>query len=377
MSASAPPGAARIQLRLERAREALRHLDADWLVVPPSADFVWLTGGHARSTERLVALALPRAGDPFCVVPRLEADSLAAECPWLEREVWEEHEDAFERLARRLDLSRRPRVLVGEGLRVTPLLRLAAAAPCAPATTALAPLRAVKDPDEIARLEQAARHADAIVEEVADAMRPGMTETEVARLVTERFLAAGDTDPWTIVASGPNSALPHHMTSGRRLAAGEVVLLDLGASTGGYGSDITRTYWLGTPPEEAVQVHRIVDEARARAIEAARPGTPCEEVDRAAREVIERAGFGAHFIHRTGHGVGLEIHEPPYLAAGNRATLERGMVHSVEPGIYLAGRWGVRIEDLVVVGDAPDGEGPGARRLNRAPRDLLPPRLRP
>jgi Xaa-Pro aminopeptidase len=201
-------------------------------------------------------------------------------------------------------------------------------------------------------------------------MRPGMSEIEVARFATDRFAAAGDRETWAIVASGPHSALPHHQTSERRLAEGEPVLLDLGSFTGGYGSDITRTYWLGQPPEEAVRIHRVVDEARARGIEAARAGAPCEEVDRAARGVIERAGLGERFIHRTGHGVGLEVHEPPWLVAGDRTPLARGMVHSVEPGVYLPGRFGVRLEDLIVV------EEGGGRRLNLAPRELAPPRLR-
>ena len=349
---------------------ALQRLEAEWLLLPPSPDLVWLCGAHPRSTERLVALALPRAGDPFCAVPRLEAEALAAECPWLELEVWEEHQDPFEILVRRMGLARRPSVLVGEGLRVAALLRLAAQATLAPASGALAPLRAIKDAGELQRLEQAARHADAIIEETADFMRPGMRESEVAHFVTERFRAAGDAETWVIVASGPHSALPHHQTSERRLAEHEPVLLDLGAFTGGYGSDITRTYWLGKPPEEIMSIHRIVDEARARGIEAARAGATCESVDRAARDVIERAGHGDRFIHRTGHGVGLEVHEPPYLVAGDRSRLERNMVHSVEPGIYLPGRYGVRLEDLVVV------EEGGGRRLNQAPRDLVPPRLR-
>ncbi len=373
MSASAPAGAARNPRhpdRLESARAALQRLEAEWLLLPPSPDLVWLCGAHARSTERLVTLALPRAGDPFCVVPRLEADALAAECPWLELEVWEEDQDPFEILGRRIGLARRPRLLVGEGLRVGTVLRLAAQAVCAPASGALAPLRAIKDDGELRLLEQAARHADAIIEAAADFMRPGMSETEVAHFVTDRFRAAGDDDIWVIVASGPHSALPHHQTSARRLADHEPVLLDLGASTGGYGSDITRTYWLGTPPEEVERIHAIVNEARSRGIEAARAGAACEDVDRAARGVIERAGHGEHFIHRTGHGVGLEVHEPPYLVAGNRMPLERGMVHSVEPGIYLPGRYGVRLEDLVVV------EAGGGRRLNTAPLDLRPPRLR-
>src|SRR6266487_4638822 len=279
MSVSAHAGPTQQRVRIERAREALERLGADWLLVPPSADFVWLTGAHPRSTERLVALAIPRAGDPFCVVPRLEAEALAQECAWLELEVWDESEDPFQRLARRLALERAPRVLVGEGLRVAPLLALAARARVSPAADALAPLRARKDAGEIALLEQAARHADAVVEETADFLRPGRSELEVARFAADRFGALGDRDPWVIVAAGPNSALPHHQSSERRLAEHEPVLLDLGAFTGGYGSDITRTFWLGTPPAEAVRIHRIVDEARARGIEAARAGVPCEAVD--------------------------------------------------------------------------------------------------
>jgi D-alanyl-D-alanine dipeptidase len=356
--------------RLERARDAMAGLGADWLIVPPSADFLWLTGAHARSTERLLALAIPRAGEPFCIVPRLEAEALAHECPELDLLIWDEHEDAFEHLTARLRLGSGATVLVAEGLRVTPLLRLAGLATCRPATECLGPLRAIKEADEIAHLATAARHADDIVEAAADFARPGMREREVARFIVDRFEAAGDTDPWVIVGSGPHSALPHHATSDRALAEGEALLIDCGASTSGYGSDITRTYWLGAPSDEAVRVHATVDRARAAGIAAVHEGALPEEVDRAARAVIEAAGYGEYFTHRTGHGVGLDIHEPPWIVAGNRAPLAAGMVHSIEPGIYLPGRFGVRLEDLVVV------EGRAARPLNRAPRDLRPPRLR-
>jgi Xaa-Pro aminopeptidase len=356
--------------RVERARDALADLGADWLLVPPSGDFRWLTGAVARSSERLLALLVPRAGDPFCVVPRLESEALAHECPGLELLVWDEHEDAFERMTARMRLAPGATLLVGEGLRVAPLLRLTAIAACRPAAECLAPLRVVKEAEEIARLEEAGRHADRIVEAAADFARAGMREREVARFVLEQFDAAGDTDAWAIVGGGPNSALPHHATSDRRLAAGEALLVDCGGSTAGYVSDITRTYWLGEAPEEALRVHAIVDRARAAGIGADRAGVAAEDVDRAARAVIEAAGYGDFFTHRTGHGVGLEIHEPPYLVAGNRAPQAAGMTHSVEPGIYLPGRFGVRLEDLVVV------EAAGARRLNHAPLDLRPPRMR-
>ena len=367
MSTEAAAGRA---ARFARVREALSRLGAEWLLAAPSADFRWLTGAVARSTERLVLFALPARGAPFCLVPRLEAGPLAGECPWLELEIWDEHEDPFARLSRRVGLERRPATLVSDGLRTATLLRLASATACRPAGLALEPLRAVKDADELALLATAAEHADRVVEATADWMRPGMTERQVARHILNDFEELGDTDPWAIVASGPNAALPHHFSSNRRLDRDEVVLLDVGASTGGYGSDITRTYWLGEPPADVRGVYDVVNAAREAGIAAVRAGAVCESVDRAARAAIEAAGLGRHFVHRLGHGVGLEIHEPPYLVAGNRTPLASGMVHSVEPGVYFEGRFGIRLEDLVVVEDG------GARRLNRAPFDLRPPGTR-
>ena len=347
--------------RLARVREAFARAAADWLLVPASADFRWLTGGRARATERLLLLALPRNGEPWCLVPRLEAEALGAECPWLDLEIWDEHQDPLARLAARIQLDRGSSLLLGEGFRTSPLLWLAGVATCRPAAAVLAPLRASKDASELSALRTAAANADRVMAETAAILRPGMTESDVARFILEHFDAMGDQDAWAIVAAGPNTAFPHHMTSARRLAEGEPVMLDLGAFHEGYGSDITRTFWLGPPPSELERVYEVVNAARAAGIAAVRAGVPAASVDAAARGVIERAGYGPYFVHRTGHGVGLEIHEPPYLVAGNEAPLAAGMVHSVEPGIYLPGRFGVRLEDLVVV------EADGARRLNDAP----------
>lgn len=347
--------------RLARVREGIARDAADWLLVPASADFRWLTGGRARATERLVLFALPRTGEPFGLVPRLEAEALATECPWLELEIWDEHEDPIARLAGRIQLDRGPALLLGEGFRTGPLLALAGRAPCRPAAPVLGPLRASKDAEELDALRVAGANADRVMAESAAILRAGMTEREVERFILGRFEALGDHDAWAIVAAGPNTAFPHHMTSDRPLAEGEPVMLDLGAFHRGYGSDITRTFCLGAPPPDFERVYAIVNQARAAGIAAVRPGVPAAAVDAAARRVIERAGYGPNFVHRTGHGVGLEIHEPPYLTAGNEAPLAAGMVHSVEPGIYLPGRFGVRLEDLVVV------EPGGARRLNDAP----------
>lgn len=355
-----------IRDRHHRVREALERERVDWLLVPASADFTWLTGGHARASERLVCFALPRRGEPFALVPALEAGPLRAECPWLEVESWDDGEDAFLRLARRAGLDRRPALAAGEGWRTPVLLRLAAAAPCRPAGAILEPLRAVKDEAELALLATASAHADAVVMEAAAHARPGMTERELTAWILARFEALGDTAPWAIVAAGPHAASPHHVSTDRRLGAGEVLLIDCGAFTSGYASDVTRTVVLGEPSAEVARVAALVDEARRAGIAAVRAGAIPEEVDRAARAVIERGGHGPHFTHRLGHGVGLEIHEAPNLVAGNREPLRAGNVHSVEPGIYLPGRFGVRIEDLVVVEDG------GARPLNHAPHGLAP-----
>ena len=342
-------------------QSALAAGGADWMLVPASADFRWLTGAQARSTERLLCLAVPRQGAPFCLVPQLEANALAEEAGTLEQVVWADGDDAFDLLARRLGLESTTRVLVGEGFRAAPLLRLAGRARCEVAAEVLAPLRAIKDASEIEHLTESGRHADQVMKAVLDFLRPGLSEREVGRFACERLEALGDTEAWAIIASGPNGALPHHFTSNRRLAEGDVVVVDLGAYCAGYASDITRTVWLGAPPPEAEKVYAVVDEARRAGIAAVREGAETGAVDRAARDVIERAGYGPFFTHRTGHGIGLEIHEPPYLVSGSHDRLLAGMAHTVEPGIYLPGRFGIRLEDSVVV------ERGGARRLNQAP----------
>ncbi len=356
--------------RHARIRERLAQVGVDWLLVPASAYFRGLTGAVARATERLLVLGIPAQGEPFCLVPRLEAEALREACDWLEQIVWGDEEQPFDRLAARIGLDRRPRLMLGDGFRTGVLLALAERTSCRTAFSLLGGLRAVKDASEIARIEEASRHADQVMAAAAATLRPGLTEREVERFILDRFESLGDEGAWAIVASGPNSAYPHHFTSRRVIEANDVVLLDLGAYTGGYGSDITRAFWMGRPPPEAEQVHEVVNQARQAGIAAARVGAGWGEVDAAARSVIEHAGYGDRFPHRTGHGVGLEVHELPNLAAGDPTRLLAGMVHSVEPGIYLPGRFGIRLEDLVVV------EYAGGRRLNHAPLEPRPARDR-
>jgi Xaa-Pro aminopeptidase len=248
------------------------------------------------------------------------------------------------------------------------VLRLQQAVPAAsfaPASAVLGPLRAVKDPDELERLRRAARYADESFRRLLKTSLESATERQVADRLSDLLLEMGnDRVAFTIVGSGPNAASPHHDPGDRTIQARDAVVLDFGGRSAGYFSDVSRTVAVREATPELKDVHGVVQEAQERAFRTAGPGVPAQEVDRAARLVIEEAGYGELFIHRTGHGIGLEEHEPPYIVEGNEELLRPGMCFSIEPGIYLPGRLGVRIEDIVTVTED------GAARLNHAPRDL-------
>jgi Xaa-Pro dipeptidase len=236
------------------------------------------------------------------------------------------------------------------------------------AEAVLEPLRSVKSPTELASIERAMAVAEAALGATLPALHAGMTEREAASELTLQLLKAGSEPelPFNpIVASGPNSALPHAVPTDRRLQTEDLLILDWGATVDGYISDLTRTFALGEVKAEWRSVHAAVFEANAAGRQAVRPGAACREVDHAARRVIEAAGYGPKFLHRTGHGIGVEAHEPPYIRADNEAVLEPGMTFTVEPGIYLEGRGGIRIEDNVVV------TGDGGRTLSHLDRDLI------
>lgn len=345
--------------RVTRVRARMEELGVDALLLSAGADLSWLTGYHAMVSERLTMLVLPAHGDATLVVPELEAARVSERAGLFDMRPWTETEDAVGVVA---GLVRgRRRVAIADRTWATFVLALQAALPDAswePASRVTAPLRAVKDGAEIAALRRAAQAADHVAAQLIGGEIPliGRTEAEVSADIGARLRAEGhDSVSFAIVASGPNAASPHHTPGTRRIAAAEAVVCDFGGPLSGYCSDITRTVFTGTPPPAFRDVYGTVEEAQARAVDAAKAGVPAEEVDAVARGVITDAGHGPRFIHRTGHGIGLEGHEPPYLVAGNRETLLPGHAFSVEPGIYLPGQFGVRIEDIVVATDgAPD-----------------------
>ncbi len=376
--------------RLAAASAAAAGAGLDALLVGAGADLCYLTGYEAMPLERLTLLVLP--GDPrpdgpppTLVVPRLEADPAlrcaAATAGLVAIQTWEETEDPMALVAARLagslvaDVREVRAVAVSDGLRAAFVLGLQRVLPAARfslTSAVLRELRMRKDADEVTLLRAAARAADRVVAAIAAGPLAGRTEADVAREVRDRLVDEGhESAAFSIVASGPNSASPHHQAGERRIAAGEPIVLDIGGSLGGYGSDVTRTLWVtdgdpGAGPDEAYRrLYEVLQGAQAAATGAVRPGATGEGIDAVARGIITDAGFGPSFIHRTGHGIGLEGHEEPYLVAGSSQPLDVGMAFSVEPGIYLEGRYGARIEDIVVCGEL------GPIVLNELPRDLM------
>jgi Xaa-Pro aminopeptidase len=356
--------------RLELVREAVRAAGLDAVLLTPGPDLRYVTGYDAKQLERLTCLAVPAYGDPALVVPRLElpaAQASPAGALGLEIVPWEETADPFRLVAGLLG-----RVsLVGLSDRMWALfvLKFRDALPGprqALASGALRPLRIRKTAAEVAALREAGEAIDRVHARVPGWLRPGLTEREVGSVITEAILAEGHaTVDFVIVASGPNAASPHHELSDRVLAAGDAVVVDIGGTMpSGYCSDSTRTYTIGEPPAEFTAYYKVLYDAQEAACAAVRPGVTAESVDAAARDPITAAGYGAAFFHRTGHGIGLESHEDPYIVAGNAEVLEPGMAFSVEPGIY-PGPHGARIEDIVVC------TAGGCERLNNTPRELV------
>jgi len=361
--------------RLADAAVAASLAGLDALLLTPGPDLRYVVGYDAHALERLTCLAVPVSGDPFLVVPRLElpaAQVSPAGRLGIEMVAWDETDDPYALVAGRLTgTGGRPPGVVGLADRMWALmvLRFRTALPEAEqrlASLALSPLRARKSAAEVAALREAAEAIDRVHAEVPGWLRPGRTEEQVAADICEAIVAQGHSRAdFAIVASGPNAASPHHTASDRVLRAGDAVVVDIGGTMPtGYCSDCTRTYVIGTPPDDFAAYYQVLKDAQHAACTAVRPGVSAESVDAAAREPITAAGYGEYFVHRTGHGIGLETHEDPYIVAGNAEQLRPGHAFSVEPGIY-PGPHGARIEDIVVCTDT------GRERLNLATRDLV------
>jgi Xaa-Pro aminopeptidase len=355
---------------LLRARAATAAAGLDALLISPGADLRYLTGYDAHPLERLTCLVVPAAGEPFLVVPALERPA-AEVVPGLDVELvsYGETDDAYALVASRLPAGT-TRVAVDNHMWAEKLLAFRRALPGADPSLAgevLADLRMRKTPDEVASLRRAGAAIDEVHRRMGEWLRPGRTEREVAADIADAILAAGHaTVEFVIVGSGPNGASPHHDVSDRTIEPGDPVVVDIGGRmSDGYCSDCTRTYAVGEPPPEFAAYYEVLLRAQRTQTEAVRPGVTAHDLDAIGRDIITEAGYGEYFIHRTGHGIGLEVHEEPYIVAGSDRPLEPGMAFSVEPGIYLPGRHGARIEDIVVCTED------GGDRLNRADRDLV------
>ncbi|ACU97196.1 M24 family metallopeptidase [Saccharomonospora viridis] len=368
------PDASTLRARLDRARAAAADAATDALLIAPGSDLRYLIGQAGGSFERLTTLVVPASAEaePILLLPKLEAPGYA-DIPTDELGVevvtWVDGDDPYRMVADRL--GRPGRVAVSDTMAALHVLGLRDAVSDAEQVLAgpiLRQLRMRKDAAELAALRKAAEAIDRVHARMGEWLRPGRTEAEVGADITEAIVAEGHTHAdFVIVGSGPNGASPHHDVSDRVIQPGDVVVVDIGGPIPeGYNSDCTRTYAVGEPRDaDVADTYAVLQRAQAAAVRAVRPGVTAQEIDAVAREIITEAGFGANFIHRTGHGIGLDVHEEPYIVAGNDLPLEPGMVFSVEPGIYHAGRWGARIEDIVVV--TTDGGEP----LNRRPHELI------
>jgi Xaa-Pro aminopeptidase len=359
--------------RLRAAAAATADAGLAGLVITPGYDLRYLVGSRADTFERLTALVIPAVGEPTVVVPRMELATLKESAivelalPVLD---WVDGDDPYALVAS---------VLIGDGalpvqtavtdsmpaLHLLPLAEKLGALPVL-ATEVLRTLRMIKDAAEIDALRKAGSAIDRVHARVPEFLVPGRTEADVAADINDAIIAEGHTEAaFIIVGSGPHGADPHHSHSDRELQAGDIVVIDIGGPyEPGYNSDSTRTYSLGDPSAEVAQQYSVLQRAQQAAVDVVRPGVTAEQVDAAARDVLAEAGLAEYFVHRTGHGIGLSVHEEPYIVAGNDLPLTAGMAFSVEPGIYFPGHWGARIEDIVIVTED------GAESVNQRPHDL-------
>lgn len=347
-----------IQARHTKLAGLMRHTGLDAAAFVPGPNLAYLTGVHFRMMERPIIAFFPTVGDPAIVIPALEHSQMARRAsfdiryfPYTDTEG---HEPALEQACRALGLAGKRLGVEGLKMRVLEgqlIQRFAPGCALENADELLSGLRLHKDANEIAAMRRAIRATELALERTVAAVRAGMTERQIANILrTALAESGGGEDAFEpVVLSGPNSAEPHGSISDRPVAEGELLLFDFGTKLDGYASDLTRTFAVGTPDVAVIRIYETVLAANEAATRVAGPGVPAQAVDRAARAVITAAGYGEYFLHRTGHGLGLDIHEQPYIREGNSQVLEPGMVFTIEPGIYMPGVGGVRIEDDVLV----------------------------
>ncbi len=356
--------------RLTQVTEAVRVKGIDVLLLSPGPDLRYVTGYDAKQLERLTCLAVPAQGDPFLLVPQLELRAAQASPAGgldLDMVTWGETENPFGIIKKAIGDPHS--VAVSDRMWALHVLQFAAIFPTASqhlASAVLSPLRIRKSAAEVAALKEAGDAIDRVHAGVPNWLRAGLTERQVGAKIAEAILAEGHVQvDFVIVGSGPNAASPHHEVSDRVIEHGDVVVVDIGGTMpSGYCSDCTRTYAVGHAPDDFTTYFDVLYTAQEAATVGVRPGVTAESVDRTARRIIDDAGYGEWFIHRTGHGIGLESHEDPYIVEGNTTPLEPGMAFSIEPGIY-PGPHGARIEDIVVCTET------GYQRMNNAPRELV------
>jgi len=374
MSTTAWPDTACLKARLQRAQEAAATAGVDALLVSPGSDLRYLLGVAGGSFERLTCLVVPPPGHPATlVVPALERpgyDHVPTDDLGVRVATWVDQDNPYQLLYDCLP-GEPSRVALADVMTAMHVLRLRDQQPKAEQVLAgqiMRDLRMRKEAAELAALRKAGEAIDRVHARMGEWLRPGRTEAEVGADIAAAIVDEGHAEAaFVIVGSGPNGASPHHDVSDRVIEAGDVVVVDIGGPVAeGYNSDSTRTYVLGEPSEPDVRAtYEVLQRAQQTAVDLVRPGVTAQSVDEAARRIITDAGFGEYFIHRTGHGIGLDVHEEPYIVAGNDLRLEPGMAFSVEPGIYLPGRWGARIEDIVIVTDH------GVESMNNRPHDLV------
>lgn len=354
--------------RINNARKLLKELNVETVIVTSPANFFYFSGIWLDSDERIQAIVISQAREKATMVVHEMSKEEVASANHFQKKFWKDGENAVE-IVEEL-LPRTGKVSIDNlwpSHHLLELMKMTKDVEFTPSTTVLGHLRLIKDEVEIERLRASGKVADEVMEQTIDFIEPGLIESEVVdeikRLFAENGVEELSFNP--IVGAGKHGAIPHHTPGETEITDGDMIVLDLGGIKDHYCSDITRTIVVGEPTDKMIKVYDIVRRAQEEAFQAVKPGVPLKEIDAAARDVIKEAGYGDYFTHRTGHGLGIQVHEEPYVTPVNEQLLEEGMVISIEPGIYLKGQFGVRIEDIVVVTSR------GGERLNKASLDLV------